>query len=139
MKIYSINSRTQFTKPTNFKGLWGKETVDVISAPVYSHAYECDMGTDHTVTTHEYHPFFDETSDEIDKAIASRTSRYPKDDGTYSDYIRESKVKLMPRLAISSADFAAYETMRLLSKAEMFVEDALKLANLQKYLRNWIK
>ena len=59
MKISSINSTLEFQNQNkmNFKGLWGKETQEVLSSSHYSHGQMCDVGTDHTVITKEYHPF----------------------------------------------------------------------------------
>lgn len=150
MKIYSINPTNQFAKQTktNFKGLWGEEEAKQISTSYSDHAQMCDMGTDHVIITKSYYPFLDETGEEIRNVIENNTGKstnlaadrdltpsspYAWVDCT--DYIRETVVKIMPRLEISASEFAAYKARELLSKAEMAVEDALKVAKLQKYLR----
>lgn len=148
MRISSIQSTTFFNQKPNFKGLWGKETTRVLSEAYYDAAQNCDMGTSHIVATKEYHPFFDETSEEIREIIKNESKSYSdlasKRDLTpasvnafvdCADHIKETVVKLMPRLEFSAAEFRAYEARELLSKAEMAVEDCLKTAKLQKYLR----
>lgn len=136
MKISSINSTLEFQNQNkmNFKGLWGKETQEVLSSSHYSHGQMCDVGTDHTVITKEYHPFLDESADEITKTIKEHT-KTERGNFECADWIKEVKVVLMPKLEISAADFKAYKAKELLSKAENTLEDALKIAKLQKYLR----
>ena len=149
MRIYNVNPPIQpTTQTTSFKGLWGKEDTKVLSEAYYDSAQMCDMGTSHRVITKEYHPFLDETAEEIQDIIKKNTEckQYLAKDRNLTpefanaivdctDYITEHKVKLMPRLEFSAAEFAAYKARELLSKAEMAVEDCLKIAKLQKYLR----
>ena len=150
MKIHNINPISYAAKnsTTNFKGLWGKEEKRIVSSPFSDHAQLCDMGEDHTILTREYHPFLDESAEDIKKTIDSHTgietdlakdrNLIPSSPDAWVDcvdYIKEFKVKLMPRLEFSAAEFSAYKARELLSKAEMAVEDALKIAKLQKYLR----
>lgn len=148
MKIYSIQSTTITKLQNNFRGLWGKEDTKCLSQASYDAAQNCDMGINHTVTTREYHPFLDETPEEIQEILKNATKSYsdlasdrdltPSNPYAFvdcADYIKETVVKLMPRLEFSSAEFSAYKARELLSKAEMALEDSLKIAKLQQYLR----
>ena len=69
MKINSINLASNFHKQasTNFKGLWGKESIENLSQSYYDAAQNIEVGDKHSKTTKEYHPFADETDFEIKK------------------------------------------------------------------------
>lgn len=148
MRIYGIQSTTFSNQRTGFKGLWGKESTECLSQSYYDAAQNCDMGINHTKTTKEYHPFLDESPEEIRNVIKNATKNTcdlakdrdltPYHQNSFvdcADHINETVVKLMPRLEFSAAEFSAYKARELLSKAEMALEDCLKTAKLQQYLR----
>lgn len=142
MRIMSIGFSARQNVPANFKGLWGKENVKVISESQYDSSQMCYYGTDESVVTKEYFPFKDETDEEIRKVVEENEKPgYWKSDYAYdiSDSITRKKVEVMPKLDISEDEYNRYRNDDLLSKDENSVEDKLKLAGLKKYLLRNIK
>lgn len=140
MKIGSISSYTPYNAKSssaqNFKGLWGKEETVTEDNRVWSSAYECDFGEFKQITVKEYYPFVDETEDDIKKIKAEEfeTSTSPSDTDPV-EYISGTKINIMPTIPVTTEEYKAYIARELLSKQEMEVEDKLKMAKMQKFLR----
>jgi hypothetical protein len=132
MKIYPISLNQQ-----QFRGLWGSERQKQVEVPYYSQGLECDLGTDHVIIEKDYYPFMDETQEEIDEII----KKYNKTERTVGgacdavEYIRESIVNIRETIPLTAKRYRDYIERKLLSRSEMRVEDKLKRAGLQRFLR----
>ena len=132
MKIYSINACQQ-----QFKGLWGDERYETKSSPDFSWGLECYTGTSHTVTEQDYYPFKDETPEQIEK-VRKDYDKYERKTGEYDNavtYITESILIVKEALPVTAKRYQDYIERKLLSRMEMRVEDKLKRAGLQRFLR----
>lgn len=140
MKIGSIGFCTSYATKTpstqNFKGLWGKEKNITDDGRVWSSAYECEFGEFKQITIKEYYPFKDETEDDIKKIKAQESiiKAGPTDIDTV-EYVDEIKINIMPTIPVTAEEYRAYIARELLSKQEMDVEDRLKIAKMQQFLR----
>ena len=139
MQVQRIN-QTIFSRP-NFKGLWGDTNTYECGDAHYSWGLEADVGTHHKVTEKEYYPFIDETDEQIEKIKKENEfyKHYEADTSPtstdFTDFIDECVVKIMKKIPVSAKTYSEYIKRELLSKAEMAVEDALKTAKLQRFLR----
>ena len=140
MKIGSINCCTprgiKSPSSQNFRGLWGKDNIVTEDDRRWSSAFECDFGEFKQITVKEYYPFMDETEDDI-KAIKAQEfeESSPPTDMDPVEYISGLKIKIMPTIPVTAEEYEAYIARELLSKQEMDVEDRLKTAKMQKFLR----
>lgn len=140
MKIGSISSHAPYSaksySPQNFKGLWGKEEIVTEDERRWSSAFECDFGEFKQITVKEYYPFMDETEDDIKKIKAQEfeDKSLPTDIDPV-EYISGLKINIMPTIPVTADEYKAYIARELLSKQEMDVEDRLKIAKMQKFLR----
>ena len=140
MKIGSISSHAPYSaksySPQNFKGLWGKEEIVTEDDRRWSSAFDCDFGEFKQITVKEYYPFMDETEDDIKKIKAQEfeDKSLPTDIDPV-EYISGLKINIMPTIPVTADEYKAYIARELLSKQEMDVEDRLKIAKMQKFLR----
>jgi len=140
MQVSSINFHSpvglkKISSP-NFKGLWGKEEVETRDNRVWSDAYECDFGELENITVKHYYPFLDETDEDIKKVKSQEfIKKTESGDSEAVTYIDSLQVYVMPTIPITAKEYNAYIARELLSKEEMEVEDKLKKAKLQMFLR----
>ena len=136
MKITSISAMNYAAKKQNpsHKGLWGKSTEEKVESSHYDSGMMCDMGVDHYVKTKYYYPFLKESKEEIERIRNSNTAIDKHGDDFYS-VIHETKVEIMKPIPVTEEKYNQYIKRELLSKEEMKVEDKLKIAKLQKFLR----
>ena len=117
MRIYNIQPTTITKQQNNFRGLWGKETTEWISQAGYDAAQNCDMGINHSITK-KISSFLRWNNWRDSRGIKNNTKnhsytksmkddvlRYPNQFIDCSTNIKEMKVKLMPRLGFSAAEF----------------------------------
>ena len=132
MKIYPINANQQ-----QFRGLWGAETQRQNETHNYSQGLECEVGTDHVIIEKDYYPFKDETPEDIEKNIKdfNKTERSAGGICDAVEYIRERVVNIKETIPLTAKKYQEYIERKLLSRSEMRVEDKLKRAGLQKFLR----
>ena len=140
MKIGSIGSHAPYSaksySPQNFKGLWGKEEIVTEDERRWSSAFECDFGEFKQITVKEYYPFMDETEDDIKKIKAQEfIDKTIPDEINTVEYVSGLKINIMPKIPVTADEYKAYIARELLSKQEMDVEDRLKIAKMQKFLR----
>ena len=140
MKIGSISSHAPYSaksySPQNFKGLWGKEEIVTEDERRWSSAFECDFGEFKQITVKEYYPFMDETEDDIKKIKAQEfIDKTIPDEINTVEYVSGLKINIMPTIPVTADEYKAYIARELLSKQEMDVEDRLKIAKMQKFLR----
>ena len=140
MKIGSISSHAPYSaksySPQNFKGLWGKEEIVTEDERRWSSAFECDFGEFKQITVKEYYPFIDETEDDIKKIKAQEfIDKTIPDEINTVEYVSGLKINIMPTIPVTADEYKAYIARELLSKQEMDVEDRLKIAKMQKFLR----
>lgn len=138
MKIFSINPALNYgTKSPSFKGLWGDTKQEELEYQHYDGGQDIYVGCDHTRITKDYYPFSDETDEQIAKVIKdfkSTEKRSSEYDGLASSY-EEHAVNVVKRIPVTEQTYQNYIERKLLSRAEMRVEDKLKLAGLQRFLR----
>lgn len=136
MKITSISAMNYAAKKQNpsHKGLWGKSTEEKVESSHYDGGMMCDIGVDHYVRTKYYYPFLNESKKEIEKIRNRHTSSSKHGDDFYST-IHETKVEIMKQIPVTEKKYNQYIKRELLSKEEMAVEDKLKIAKLQIFLR----
>ena len=132
MKIYAISN----TKP-QFRGLWGDTRRKQLETQYYDGAQEIYVGNNRVLIEKDYYPFKDETLEQIEKvkkdfkASESFGSEY---DGLARSF-EEHVVNIKKQIPLTAKQYADYIERKLLSKAEMKVEDKLKIAGLQRFLR----
>lgn len=136
MKITGINVANYAATKQNVahKGLWGKENSEQVEWSTYDGGMMCNMGTDRFVTTKYYYPFLNETKDEIEDVRVKNTHIPPKTNDFYNA-IHETRVEIKQTIPVTEKKYNEYISRELLSKEEMEVEDKLKLAKLQIFLR----
>lgn len=139
MKIGNVNYCTPYSTKSssqNFKGLWGKEEIITEDERRWSSAFECDFGEFKQITVKEYYPFMDETEDDIKKIKAQEfIDKTIPDEINTVEYVSGLKINIMPTIPVTADEYKAYIARELLSKQEMDVEDRLKTAKMQKFLR----
>ena len=142
MRISAISASmvNQCRKP-HFDGKFGIVHNTDKSDVYYDHGMEADIGTYHYLHEIPYYPFLDESKDEI-KSVLEQYNKYdhkPASDDPnshdFTDRIDETIVKLMDPMPVTRQEYSDYIERKLLSKQEMNVEDRLKIAGLQIFLR----
>ena len=142
MRISAINANPVYQcKKPHFDGKFGKVHESDKSDVYYDHGMEADCGTYHYVKEVPYYPFLDETEEEI-KGVLEQYNHYNYRPATtdpnshdFTDRIDETIVKLMEPMPVTKQEYNDYIARKLLSKQEMNVEDRLKIAGLQIFLR----
>lgn len=129
-----LNTQQNQSKNVSHKGLWGDELQTKPESSQYDGGNMCDMGTDHYLTTKLYFPFLDETKEQIDEVCKKNYKKIESGEGLHT-IIDEEVVEVMRTIPVTEAKYNQYIARELLSKEEMEVEDKLKLARMQRFLR----
>ena len=132
MKVYSINVANQ-----QFKGLWGDTRRKQLESQYYDGSQEIYVGNDHVLIEKDYYPFKDETPEQIEKVKKEfkASEAFDKEYDGLATAFEEHVVNIKKCIPLTAQKYKDYIERKLLSRAEMRVEDKLKIAGLQRFLR----
>ena len=136
MQIFSINGIQQKFNQ-NFKGLWGAEKKNVMPAYHNTNNGLIYVGDSLNLVYKDYHPFLNETKEEIYKAQEELKSKDIHDrkigneftHNVYNIFVEKE------RLPFTSKSYEDYTLGKLIPKTKSFIEENLKKANLHMFIK----